>query len=351
MSKSLESIAVMTANFSGFIDTYAFIRRKLSKSQIVIVMYHRVCPEKDYWSSLALNTQSFEQQIEYFSSNFKVVPLGEIAQLIHQRRPFPKKAVVITFDDGYKDNYSYAYPILKKYGVPATIFLTAGYIGSDKLFWWDKISYLIHHTQTSQLHLGDLGSHRFQSIEDRHYASHIIIEHLKKLPDGTKDVLMNKLLDISQVSIPSDLGRDLFLSWEEVKEMSKGGIDFGAHTVSHPILTNIPLKQAQDEIIQSKMSIEDEIEKEVTIFSYPNGNFNSELVRFIKENGFTCAVSTSSHTHSKPVHPSDNPYTLSRIDAIDDFVKFKVMLSGLWGDARTILTRRPNEATRYINCQ
>ncbi|MCP3684258.1 MAG: polysaccharide deacetylase family protein [bacterium] len=349
MSKSLKSIAAITANYSGFIDTYAFIRRKFTKSQVVIVMYHRICPEQNYCLPLVLNTKIFEQQINYFCRNFKVIPLGEIAQLIHQKRSLPKKAIAITFDDGYRDNYLYAYPILKEYGIPATIFLTAGYIGSNKVFWWDKVSYVIHHTGIGQITLDELGSYSCQSVYDRGQSVRKITEHLKTLPEEKRNILIDKLAQVCSITIPTDLGKELFLSWEEVIEMSNGNIEFGAHTMSHPIMTNISFEQAKNEVIQSKKAIEGEIEKEVTIFSYPNGNFNSELVSLVKECGFTGAVSTSLHTHGKPVHQNDNPYTLSRIDAIDDFVKFKAILSGLWADTRTTFNRRTNSGTDHAN--
>lgn len=322
------------ANHLGFLDVYASLRRKLTKSQVAILMYHRVSPKQDNWSFEPINPQSFERQMQYFCRSCEILSLDKLAQYIQQGKSLPEKAVVITFDDGYKDNYLYAYPILKKYHVPATIFLATGHIGTSKLFWWDKVSYAIQHTRVEELGLNELGSHSLRSELDKSRVNSIVTERLKKSSDGEKNLLIEKLLQISGVDISADLGKELILSWDEVKEMSNGGIAFGAHSVSHPVLVNMPLEQAKWEIIQSKKDVEEKLAQPVTAFSYPNGDFNAELVNFIKESGFTCAVAVSP---CKLITSRDNLYQLSRIAAMEDFNKFKVMFCGLWGDLKSIL--------------
>jgi len=332
----IKALAAATANHLGLLDAYTFFRRKLTKSQVVILMYHRVSPSKDNWSLEPLSPQTFERQIEYFCRKYEILDLGELVQFIQQGKSLPQKAMVITFDDGYKDNYLYAYPILKKYHIPAIIFLTTGHIGTGKLFWWDKVSYVIQQTNVGQLNLDELGNYSLQSELDKSHASFIITERLKKLPEGKKERLIEKLLSTAAVELPPNLGKELILSWDEVVEMSNNGISFGAHSVNHPILTNMPLEQAKWEIIQSKKDIEGRICKEVITFSYPNGDFSPEIAKFIQESGFSCAVSV---LPGKLISSKDNPYELSRIGAIEDFNKFKVMFCGLWGDLQGMLRR------------
>ncbi|MFC2002761.1 polysaccharide deacetylase family protein [Chloroflexota bacterium] len=331
----IQELAAATANRLGFLDAYSFLRRKLTKSQVAILMYHRVCPLKNNWGLEPISPQDFESQIEYFCRNYEILPLGELVQYVQQKNSFPEKAVVITIDDGYKDNYLYAYPILRRYHIPATVFLTTGHIGKGNLFWFDKVSYIIQHTTVNQISLDELGSYSLQSELDKSHAGLIITERLKRLPEERKNLLIEKLLSISGVDIPVDLGKELILSWDEIKEMSSGGIHFGAHSVNHPILTNMPLEQAEWEIAQSKKDIEEKLGKEVTAFSYPNGDFSSEIAKFIKESGFTCAVSV---LPSKLISSQNSPYELSRI-GMKEFNKFKVIFSGLWEDLQGILTR------------
>ncbi|MFC1969672.1 polysaccharide deacetylase family protein [Chloroflexota bacterium] len=330
MIDSLKTVAATAANYSGLPDGYAFLRRKLTKSQVGILLYHRVCPSNDNWNLKPLSPRSFERQMEYFHRNYEILSLDRLVQYIQQGRPLPEKAVVITFDDGYKDNYLYAYPILVKHGIPATIFLTTGHIGSSKLFWFDEVKYLVQLTPLNQLELNELGSYPLQTEVDRFRTSLIISRRLRNLPEERKKKLVEKLINTCQVDIPDNLGEELFLSWDEVREMGDDGISFGAHTVNHPVLTNLPLQRARWEIVQSKKDIEEKLGKEVTAFAYPFGPFNAEIVRLVKESGFTSAVTTESGL----VNAKTNPYKLPRIGAVRDFNKFKVVFSGLYQDLR-----------------
>ena len=327
-----------TINNIGILDLYAFCRRRLTKSQVVIMMYHRVCPKKDNWSLGSINPEVFEEQIQYFCRNYEILSLDELTGYIQQGRRFPEKAAAFTFDDGYLDNYQYAYPILNKYHVPAVIFLTSGHISSDKLFWFDKVSYIIHHTNKNHLNLDELGEFSLQPGTEN-IISAKITEGFKQIDENRKNFLIDKLKVIADVDIPSGLGKELILSWDNVREMNSNGIVFGAHTVNHPILANMPLQQAQWEITQSKKDIEKEIGKEVNIFSYPNGRFRDytpKIVDFVAESKFACAVSVSPE---KLLNSDANIYTLGRIGALQDFKIFKVELCGLWGDMKPLIRK------------
>jgi peptidoglycan/xylan/chitin deacetylase (PgdA/CDA1 family) len=149
-----------------------------------------------------------------------------------------------------------------------------------------------------------------------------------KITEKEKNQLIKELISKSGVNIP-DLGKELILSWEEVKEMSNSGITFGAHTVTHAILTKVPLAQARYEILQSKKEIEEKIGRPVSAFSYPYGGFedlNDEIINLLKESGFICAVTCI----PKTVHYKVNPYKLGRIlpevKSGCDLNHFKLML-------------------------
>jgi len=330
----IKEIVAAVVNQIGLLDAYTYVRRNITKSHIVIVMYHRISPKKDSWSSGSVSPESYERSIEYFYRHYEIIPLKKLAEDISQKNHLPPKGIVLTFDDGYKDNYLYAYPILKKYGIPATMFLTTGPIGTGNLFWWDKVSYVVHHTIADQIDMSEMGYISTKSPLAKTQSSALIVEKLMTMPEEKKQSVIKNLIDSSGVEFPTDLGRELLLSWDEVREMSNNGIEFGAHSVNHPILTKLPLEEAKREIIQSKKDVENNIGKQVFSFCYPNGNFNYEIVKFIKYCGFVCAVSGPIFEVSTF---ENSPYTLSRMEMVEDFNKFKVMFCGLWGDYRRVI--------------
>ena len=330
-------IAITSATIADsirFLDIYAFFRRKIAKSQVAIITYHRVGPKNDDWSLEPTPPHLFKQQMEYYFKNYEIISLDELAQYIREGKSLPPKAIAITFDDGYLDNYLYAYPFLKAHHIPATIFLITGHVESNTLFWWDKIGYILHHMNISQFNLNELGNFSLHPNKDKSRVHSEIADALKLISEDRKCFLINKLSEISGVDIPSNLAKGLILSWDQIKEMSNNGISFGAHSVNHPILTNIPLKRAKWEIIQSKIDIENVLNKDVSAFSYPNGNYNTELISIVKESGFNCAVS---FTPGKFVSLNDNIYALDRFPPRDNFRLFKFDQCGLLGDLKRLI--------------
>jgi peptidoglycan/xylan/chitin deacetylase (PgdA/CDA1 family) len=321
----------------GFLDAYSILKRYFG-SQIVILTYHRVGPNNNAWLLPPTSASDFEKQMKYLTKAHKIMPLNKLAEVIREGKSLEEKIAVVTFDDGYKDSHLYAFPILKKYNIPATIFLITGHIDTGNLFWFDKIRYIILNTKMKRIELDDLGDFSLNSIDNKLKSMFIIVEKLKRIPDEKKNNFVKKLTDICDVNIPSDLGREYILSWDEVKEMNECGVDFGAHTVTHPILTRISSDQARFEILQSRKDIEKQLGQSVNTFCYPNGtleDFNSEIIDIVKESGFTCAVTTL-----PTINPSKtNLYKLGRLPDPWSFDSFKFFASGLYSDASSVLNR------------
>lgn len=320
----------------GLLDAYAFVRSKYTGSQVAIIIYHRVSARKDCWSVEALDPDIFEGQIRYLCCNYRILSLQELLTSLVAGELSKKKAVAITFDDGYKDNYLHAYPILKKYHVPATIFLTSGSIGTRDLFWWDKVGYAVWHADVRQLQLEELGSYRLESDVDKRHATSAILEKLKGLPDRRKNQLIEELINTAEADIPDGLGEQLILSWDEVIEMSRNGIDFGAHTVTHPVLLKLPTERAGWEIAQSKKDVETRVGKPAYSFAYPDGQFNAQIAEIVREAGFIGACAD----YPSWISPKANPYALGRVAGCEDQGNedvFKFLLSGLWRDLQSVL--------------
>jgi len=325
-------------------DIYSYFRDLIFSHRIIIFTYHRIFPkQEDWWSVSYTYPEEFEHQINFINKHFKVLSLKELLELSNNGKLFTetyKRTAVITFDDGYKDNYIYAYPILKKYNIPATMFLATGFIDKNRVYWWDRVGYIFYHSQKKEIDLGDLGKFSLTSPNEKSNSLKRLLSKLKSLPDQTKEVIIDNLKKISKVEIPFSLGKDLMLSWEEIQDMTLNHIEFGAHTVNHPILTNIPLEQAEKEIIKSKQILEAKLQKNIKAFSYPNGkekDFNDDMIAILAKSGFEYAVTTIQGFIGK--RNARNVYRLKRVHMDRGMFKFKLRISGMYTDIYQLINK------------
>ena len=321
----------------GVLDLYTALRSCIAPRQTRILAYHRIDWLTNYpWGELPVTPDEFEAQINYIVEHYKVISLEELYISIQQKRKLPHNAVVITIDDGYKDIYTNAYPILKKYNIPATVFLATGSIGTGKLWWWDKVRYVIWKTKRTSIEFNELGSFRLDTDTARQETADFITKKLKESMTVRRDLMIDHLLSLCQVQIPHDIGNSFILSWDEIREMAHNGIQFGAHSINHPILTRIPLIEAENEIKESKRQIEQELDQEIFTFCYPNGepdDFSPEIETILKRNGFSCAVTL---VPSGFASSSSELYRLPRISGADKFDMFRLLMSGLYLDIMSL---------------
>lgn len=314
------------SNRVGLCDAYSHLSNKVNP-HIIFLMYHRVCPDPKKWEYDTIHPVTFEKQLQWLNKTYSFVSLDMVNDFLVNGTIPHCNMVAITFDDGYKDTFLYAFPILKKYRIPATILLTTGNIATRKLFWWDISRYILSATRLERVKIDMLGTF---SLEKKTRAKTIsVIENLlKKMPENKKLRIIKSLISELDVKIPGDLGDRLILTWDEIRKMSDEGMFFGAHTVNHPILTQVSIEEARYEIVQSKKDIETELEKQITAFSYPNGrssDYNPEIVDIIRNAGFKCAMTSIPHM----VFADSDPYRLGRIQIGEDFNYFKFRASGL----------------------
>lgn len=268
-----------------------------------IICYHRV--SNDFNSYLRpTKVEDFENQMRYLTKAYNPVSLEKMVQHIQNRTPLPTRSIAITFDDGYRDNYENAYPIMEKYGIPATIFLITNFVGTGDIPSWDKAYY----------RLSKAGKRTRVSTISKRPQYDVPLDE-KSMPITTlmldrfdKRESNHTPADYDDVRIDDYEGKDLMLSWEQVRDMSDNGISCGSHTLTHPFLTRISRAQARREIHLSKEIIEQQTGKPVTTFSYPSGDFDSDIEGIIKETGYSAAVSTITGYNSL----CDNLYALRR---------------------------------------
>lgn len=307
--------------------------KKIRQEKSVILMYHQVCERRDDPWELAVHPGHFQSQLEYLRKNFDVVPMSDLADGISRRKM--KRSVAITFDDGFKDNYTNAAPLLDWLEVPATFYVATTAIQNGAVYWWDALQHLIFHTEVlpRQFEMVING----EWVQFTFHADHVLTKRLMhqicawnyNLPVPNERVALYMLLwynikplawsqqnsilaGIRDWAGQKDIPRheNETMSIRQMQELSRNPLfSIGAHSVNHAMLSKQePMDQAY-EIQESKRQLESWLGKPVNGFAYPYGNYSEVTQQIIRESGFRYAVSTE----AKPATEEDDPYALPRI--------------------------------------
>lgn len=294
------------------------LRRRRDDGRAVILTYHSVSDptkENEIYRSpdIATSPALFARQMSYLREHYSVVPLAELVDCLRSGRGFPAKAVAITFDDGYKDNHDVALPILKRFGFPATVFVTTDAIGDGWAFWPARVRAILLKSARSRFEVGGLGAIGLDGPEDRTTAIRRITRFLKRLGTSERRAALARLLEDSGLEGPAAGADGWMMTWDEVRAMSAAGVEFGSHTRSHPILTTLGDEEVVQEISDSRRRIEEEIGKPVLDLAYPNGsdaqNFDDRVSALVARSGFRSASSS----RTGPIHLGCDRFQLSRV--------------------------------------
>jgi len=308
-------------------------------SQTLILLYHRVADLETDPQLLSISPENFAEHLEYISEHYTPISLSELGKAVKARK-IPDKSIVITFDDGYADNFLNAKPLLEEYDVPATVFVASGYTGHDREFWWDELERLLllpdalpdklELNISETIHKWDLtnsilGLQKKTEVDLKNWD---VTKNISPRPEyqAYRDLhrLMKPLSHKEQQHVLDELalwaglsreGRSthLALSCDQLKKLESGKelIEVGAHTVNHPMLSAQSPEIQLREIIENKKYLEDILGHKVNTFSYPFGgkpDFNDNTVNIIKENGFDLACAN----YSNYVISRTDPYKLPR---------------------------------------
>ena len=269
-----------------------------NKSKSFVIMYHRVF-RKDATNGFHVQPGMFvsdvtiDKHLQFFKKRFHVISLQELTKNIGLNSSL-KNYCALTFDDGWQDNYANLFPLIKKYKLPITIFLSTDFIGTEKIFWPEEFSHFFHQISRKTVsshnnkHLTKLMSELPERTNEAARLEHAIT-FLKQWSSRDRQ----ELLDYLRIIFPRPSCKRLLLTWDEAHEMQESGlVTFGAHTAHHVLLDQVSLEEAEAEIARSKKAIVDNLGVTPKLFAYPNGNLNQEIKNLVKKHGFTAAVTT-----------------------------------------------------------
>jgi peptidoglycan/xylan/chitin deacetylase (PgdA/CDA1 family) len=267
---------------------------------VLILGYHRISESARDPYSLCVTPQHFAEQLEVLIQMGEVISLREVASSLLGRR-VPKRAAVLTFDDGYADLLPHATPLLERYQAPATVFVATGILGGE--FWWDKLERVIYSSaRLPEQLVGQVGDGSYEWVPGgpgerpapgaRRDLLRSVYRALLRLSPQERDRAISGIAAWSGTAPDDRPPRRAMTGDELVKLAACNLIDVGAHTVTHPFLADLPREVQRAEIQDSKAHLEQILGQPVTAFAYPNGSSPRETVAIVRESGFHCACSS-----------------------------------------------------------
>lgn len=303
------------------------LARLLTRRQPRILMYHRfsVHPKHGHVSQ-----SRFRAQLAYIRRFYHPITLNQLAAGVFEGAPLPTNALVITVDDGYRDFYEVAFPLLREAGIPATLFATTGFINGDLWLWPDQVTWLLK-AAPDQPMICDLGALQVASIDARDDFGRqwgLLIRYLLSIPDTDKHQAIAQLAADWSLALPAQ-APDAYAacSWVQLAEMQAAGMEIGGHTVTHPSLGQVGEAQAVAEITDCLNALNDALGTRPRPFCYPNGepgDFSPALEGLVAQAGFTCAVAAFADAAGMR-----HRFALRRHSGSEDWFQFYKSVSGV----------------------
>jgi peptidoglycan/xylan/chitin deacetylase (PgdA/CDA1 family) len=264
-----------------------------TRAALSILIFHRVLERVDPLFPEEPDVDRFDRILSWLGNAFHVLPLVQAIEAM-QAGTLPARAVSITFDDGYADNFTVALPVLERHRMHATFFVASGFLDGGRM-WNDIVIEAVRRCPGDHLDLAALGMARYPiaSVDDRRRLIDRLLPQLKYLPASERLAKANAVADACN----ADPAADLMMTSGQLRELHATGMHVGGHTRTHPILARLDPADAREEIAGGKADLESIIGEPVALFAYPNGkpgrDYAAEHVSMVRKAGFSAAVSTS----------------------------------------------------------
>jgi len=339
MSPVRRSKRGLTADTAAVLGLTRALEALPHRPVLAVLNYHRVGDparspyDPDVFSATA---PGFDQQVRALKRRYPIVSLAEAAEIAEGRVRGRGVAVLLTFDDGYLDNYDNALPILRAHGVPATFFLITSRVGTAALPGWDRIAWAVRHAARDVVHLGPPYDLDLDLRAGGRLAATRQALRLFKSPRVTDpEAFVAALVEACEVG-PPDTSERLFLSWDEAAEMARAGMDLGSHSHSHRILSRLPLAEQVDELVTSRRVLRERLGVDAIACAYPDGReyaFNLDTFAAMREAGYRLGFTFYGGLNFLP---HGNPFNVARTVVAADMnvsrVRLRLALAGVGQD-------------------
>jgi len=309
---------------------FRLAQRASWRRQAAILTFHRFAGGEG-GTRRGLRVERLDEYMCYLVRHFRVVSLDELEFDLRHNLVRPS-TVAVTVDDGYRDVFTLAAPVFRRYRIPASLFVVSDFVGGGRWIWTDRFRFVFDQAPRGRVdvhHRGSAYAVEIRDERDRHATEFGWRERAKGMSVAERDDLLDAFAHAWRIEIPMEPAPEYRpMSWAELHELASEGFDIGGHTRTHPILSRIPPHLLGDEIGACKELIESEIGAPVRHFAYPNGrreDYSASAVRAVVRAGYTAAVTSVPGGNT----PSTSPFELNRLGAdADDLAHFAQYVSG-----------------------
>lgn len=315
MVKSLRRFLPVFANSAAFRKVVALLDQSGAErpNLLRVLTYHRVdAPQARPWLDPVLISASpevFETQMKYISTNYQPISIYDVLDALegHHRTILPPRAILVTFDDAYQDFEQHAWPVLKSYHIPVTLFVPTAFPDHpERLFWWDRLFHALHSSVKSEIST-PVGILAIGTDLERSQANLRLKNHIKSLPNDAAIAFVEDL----EYQLNVAPRTNCVLGWAALRKLANEGVTLAPHTQTHPIMNHIPLGAMQDEASGSLHDLQREIGETLPVFAYPGGFHNAEVVSAVRAAGFKLAFTTERGIN---ILGREDPLQLQRIN-------------------------------------
>jgi peptidoglycan/xylan/chitin deacetylase (PgdA/CDA1 family) len=309
----LKPLATSVARSRGFERLVALLERMDHEPPdlLRVLTYHRV--ERDDASpapdpALTIGPEAFEEQMRHVRARWRPVSVAEVLHAVRGGGRLPRRAVLVTFDDGYRDFRTRAWPVLDALAIPVVLFVPTAFPGHPHgLFWWDRLHHALMNTARGDFTDAALGTLPLRTPEERVIAYRRLRARVKELPHSQAVEWVEAACRALGVPPPPPA----VLNWEDLRELARAGVTVGSHTRTHALLTRIPLEEARLELAASLDDLERELGPSPGILAYPAGAFGDEVVLAAEQEGYALGFTTVRGLNPLP---ASHPLKLRRIN-------------------------------------
>jgi peptidoglycan/xylan/chitin deacetylase (PgdA/CDA1 family) len=326
---SKKELLARAASLSGVTGMLAMLPQRPS---LLVLNYHRVGDKHHtpYDSGLfSCTTAAFDWQVRWLKRRFPILTLDAALEIVHGRAVPERTSILLTFDDGYRDNFVEAFPVLARHNASATFFLPTAFVGTGRLPWWDEAAWMIKRSTSPSIELTYPQPATFRlDVPDRAPVIMDVLNLFKRAAVADTTRFLDELSSACASPRPGDEAERCFLDWDEARAMQRGGMYFGSHTHNHEILSRLPYQQQLAELSTSRSLLESELDREIDTLAYPHGkthSFSPDTFQALRDTGYHTAFSFYSGIN-----------TMGRIQPFD------VLRAGVDGESKALFRLRSN---------